>query len=154
MLYRGERKDNGEWVEGFLFDDGLMDSDRIFIGSLIIEDYKGLSDDKWDIIGTCFYEVIPETVGQCTGLEIKGVKVFDGDIINVFPNNRKMFVFWNEETLSWEIADVGTQLNEVNHLINCMSLGELGVEECFENEIQSEVVGNIYDSKDNGGKRC
>ena len=55
---------NGEWVDGYLFDDGLMDSDRMFIGSIIIEDYKGISDDEWDITGTCFYEVIPETIGR------------------------------------------------------------------------------------------
>lgn len=82
-LFRGKRKDNGEWVEGYLFDDGLIDSNRMFIGSLIIEDYKGLSDDEWDITGTCFYEVIPETVGQFVGLSDKNAqKIFEGDIVN------------------------------------------------------------------------
>jgi hypothetical protein len=81
-LFRGIRVDNGEWVEGYLFDDGLIDSNRMFIGSLIIEDYKGLSDDAWDITGTCFYEVIPETVGQYTTQDdINGKKIFDGDIV-------------------------------------------------------------------------
>ena len=57
-----------------------------------------------------------------------------------------MYVFWNEETFAWEIADIGTKPEEINHLTNCMSLGEVSVEACYYNEIQSEVIGNIYDN--------
>lgn len=80
--FTGKRKDNGEWVEGFLFDDGLADSKRMFVGNLVIVDYTGIADNKFDIVGTYFYEVIPETVGQCTGLTDKnGKKIFEGNII-------------------------------------------------------------------------
>ncbi len=143
ILFRAQRIDNGEWVIGYY----VQKQDPLLIGVTYHYILTQEKDNCGCLMSTVsWYKVIPETVGQYTGLEIKGVKVFNGDIINVFPNNRKMFVLWNEETFSWEIADVGTQPNEVNHLINCMSLGEFGVEACFENEIRSKVVGNIYDN--------
>lgn len=135
ILFRGKRKDNGEWVYGDLIHRKIWSSELYIIR---------VEDNGFDSYTE--YEVIPETVGQYTGLDINGTKIFDGDIIDVFAYGRKMFLFWNEETFSWEIADVGTQLNEVNHLINCMSLGEIGVEACFENEVRSKVIGNIYDN--------
>lgn len=69
FLFRGKRKDNGELVEGYLYI---------------------THDGKYEIAKYCdetnieriAYEVIPETVGQCTGLEDKNGKlIFEGDII-------------------------------------------------------------------------
>lgn len=42
ILFKGKRIDNGEWVEGYLFGDGIIGSNRMFIGELTIEDYKGM----------------------------------------------------------------------------------------------------------------
>lgn len=63
-LYRGKRKDNGEWVEGDLFHnhDG-----RVFVGELVVDDYtEGRTADRYTL-GINFVEVDPETVGQFTG---------------------------------------------------------------------------------------
>ena len=68
ILFRGQNKDNKEWSCGFLFGDGLIESSRKFIGGIVIEDYKGNADDRFDITGIDFCEVIPETIGQYTGL--------------------------------------------------------------------------------------
>lgn len=35
-LFRGKRIDNGEWVHGYLFDDGF-ENGRVFIGGIVIE---------------------------------------------------------------------------------------------------------------------
>ena len=64
ILFRGKRKDNGEWVYG---DISQHKNGKKFIkcGSAIHS-----------------FEVVPETVGQFTGLTANGKKIFDGDMVD------------------------------------------------------------------------
>lgn len=82
ILFRGKSIKTGEWVYGYLFDDGLIDSSRMFIGGIEITDYKGSALDDYNIEGIDFVEVDPGTIGQFTGCHDKnGVKIFEGDIV-------------------------------------------------------------------------
>lgn len=72
ILFRGKRKDNGERVDGYycVFN-GV--SHRIYTGYA--------ETDCGEYYPDC-YEVIPETVGQCTELTDKnGKKIFEGDVV-------------------------------------------------------------------------
>ena len=89
IIFRGKRIDNGEWVYGFYchYDDtkdkGKDDCDYI------VEKHNGNHFP--------FIKVLPETVGQYTGVTDKnGRKIFEGDILSIKFQPRYV------ERVSWE----------------------------------------------------
>lgn len=66
ILFRGKRKDNEDWAEGCLLHDSEQNE------SYIAECFEARA--------AYIREVIPETVGQFTGLTANGKKIFEGDI--------------------------------------------------------------------------
>ena len=128
ILFRGKRLDNGEWEYGFIV--------KMFGAYYIID-----KDDE-----NTAYEVIPETVGQYTGLNDKnGKRIFEGDMIKPFDDEiDKMVVeFHHGQFLLCLYGERGY-------------MAEYGWEEegnygCFEAEPLSsygddiEIIGNITD---------
>lgn len=72
ILFRGKRVDNGEWVYGYYVRTLEEDADCFLF----------LIDWIYDYEGWCRYNVIPETVGQYSGFDDNGVKIFEGDVLH------------------------------------------------------------------------
>ena len=83
ILFRGKRVDNGEWVYGGLMTYNLLQKQKCLIISFDVklENFKIETEQMSEF-------VIPETVGQFTGLtDMSRTKIFEGDIVSCVENN-------------------------------------------------------------------
>lgn len=146
ILFRGKQKYNNDWIYGSLVrlgKESFSDSDRYGIID------KGIPIGNMNV---CYNfrveEIVPETISEFTGLTDKNDnKIFEGDIIKLY-NGELRKVFFNEETLQWEMCFVNVKPCEVNHLINTQPLAVITIETAYGDPCSTEVIGNIWDNPD------
>ena len=106
-LFRAKRIDNGEWVEGALFDG----TKYCIIGSQI--NFSPCIENECKIVG---YKVDRNTICQCTGFSDEDrKKIFEGDIVGFIDctstengyseQYRRGQVTWDKETASFQVTE-------------------------------------------------
>lgn len=137
ILYRGKRIDNGEWVFGNrLYDDISGKQYIIPFGNIEESEMRGHE-------GCCYcvgFEIIPETIGQYTGLKDKnGKKIFEGDILR-FTRGGNEYI--GKVVYEQRICGLDLWCNKV--------VGAYGEKATFRVNLTEptklEVIGNIYDN--------
>ena len=134
ILFRGKRYDNKEWVEG-----GYIPFDVDSGYTYIVEPYNYASTlSALDLIKLNSILVIPDTVGQYTGLTDKnGKKIFEGDIVSYF----------NKEILNSEVIykDGCFMFRFISEYTQRMR--QTKQEPIFDNvSVCGEIIGNIWDN--------
>lgn len=139
ILFRGKRMDNLEWISGNLIVD--------LNGVCEIWDYANHHRDSYSCC-----EVIPETVGQFTGLrDISGVPIFEGDVVRILYSDWLSQAPDNNRNLEQYLIDI-SNIGQVIFL-------DLSWMICFKNNKQGiyydsmntgkhgriNVIGNVYD---------
>ena len=123
ILFRGKRVDNGEWETGSLLVERMNTSDQQVMIADKMTGYPTL--------------VLPETVGQYTGLKGKNglTKIFEGDVlINIYDIDKTYIVVFDD--------------NEATFKMKYYKYYCEGKYECYEDMVlctYCEVIGNIHD---------
>lgn len=86
-LFRGKRIDNGEWVEGNLFENDNTQFPLFLIGYVVMSRSK--YEGGLELNGFSLNEVHPDTIGECTELrDLRRDVLFEHDIVTAkFKSN-------------------------------------------------------------------
>lgn len=128
ILFRGKRVDNGTWAYGDL----LHCDDEMEIDSESLGENGGY--------------IIPETVGQYTGLcDKNGTRIFEGDILQVEqcgkPGSRPFSIYFGEyidADSDFDYPCIGFYIKIPD---GCCNIGAL-----LTDGFEYEVIGNIHDN--------
>ena len=130
ILFRGKDAETGKWIYGWVFGEKAE--------SIIELDTQYVSEEGVEAYYTSV--VIPETVGQYTGLDDKnGVKIFEGDVVrylNSIESGNGVVIF-----------------DACAFLFNWIDIDEIdSLLRYFQCSKELEVIGNVHDNPEAMGE--
>ena len=125
ILFRGKSAEDGKWFTGQLLHFKSPVSEKEL--NVIVEGCEWDDSDEWLNIGRRA-KVVPETVGQYTGLTDKnGKRIFEGDIVKAYNEHI------SEVTFRFGSFCCYRQCDDTHNMLWCVS------------DILT-VIGNIHDN--------
>ena len=126
ILFRGKRVSNGNWIEGYFVLLAINEGLKHAI-------YTGTDEGRFIL-----FEVIPDTVGQFTGLcDKNGNKIFEGDIVRFYDKD------WTANGIATVDFEKGRWKINGHYTTKLSSIVWLDL---YRTGFEYEVVGNIYDN--------
>ena len=132
ILFRGKNTDNGKWEYGSLLSPDEFNENP----HIVYIDYL----NEYGEIGEISAPVIPETIGQYTGLTDKnGVRIFEGDICR--------FKRFNDIHVGEIVFNVTTASFVMRYQSIVGAYGEKATQKMLLSVCDDiEVIGNIHDN--------
>ena len=130
ILFKGKRKDNGEWICGYYVKSHYYEGGTIHL----IVDTGNEYDDYYGF--GLQYEIDPDTLCQYTGLtDDNSQKIFEGDIVTsaeFCPDNEGYGVIqWHDDEAMF-VVDADTCYYNFDHIFGA----------------ELEVIGNVFDNRE------
>lgn len=135
ILFRGKRRDNSEWVEGFYLAvaDSTLGTKRHFI--LTQDSNAGFLTSRF-----AWNSVAPDTVGQYTGLKDKnGKRIFEGDIVRYYERQLGGADAPVIQSVGYEEGGFCVRYYFLNNWLRNAVNGNIQLEGI-------EIIGNIHDN--------
>ena len=155
-MVKAKRKDNGGWVQGYIYGNGLPFPEKTYVGLIGLVEMvtDGVRIEK-EVIRE-IHEVDPESICRFTGLyDTDHNRIWENDILMCHGNTNDLVkaVYGEfevvdiakqrttDKVIGWHYETIQTNAISECELFGCpMPLTDWYVERC-----EMEVIGNIYD---------
>lgn len=140
ILFRGKREDNGEWIKGYLLGDEITGQYFIHASGNSVNESPKVGEEG--VLHFLAFEVIPETVGQYTGLKDKhGTQIFEGDIVDYEDESPGQYEYHDSTFINRGVIEYDDGVFYWTNLVAAQFDDSVykGAADCV-------VIGNIHDN--------